>query len=240
MDIDLFHETIGDTLTNIWGIKNNSSNKLSLTCLYSINIFSNDDLIFWKTIINLEKMLEKNIEIKYHLSKGCRNKLICSIYCILASYQTIYSLPSMLNLKWKNGKIATHIIFGEALANLSAITLLAEANNLLLAIKTSDNNTNILKMVNLQISEFRTNSSLLKHFGKPTKELLQEDFIIFRKILLVNTISSLLLIYNCKYTKLIDNKVSIETLVDELLEIPNISHTEIFTKISNSNFLKTL
>ena len=46
MDIDLFHETIGDTLTNIWGIKNNSSNKLSLTCLYSINIFSNDDLIF--------------------------------------------------------------------------------------------------------------------------------------------------------------------------------------------------
>ena len=238
MDIELFHETIGNTLSNIWDSKNNT-NKLSLTCLYSINIFSNDDLIFWRAIVNLEDIFQKRTDPKYHLSKECHNKLVCAIYCMLASYQTIYSLPSMLDLKWKNGKISTHIIFGEALANLSSITLLAEANKLLLSIKTS-NSMDILKMVNQQISDFRNNSSLLKHFGNPTKQLLHDDFTSFRKILLNNTISSMLLIYNCKYKEIVDHQVSIDQLVDDLLVVSNISNNEVFTTISKSSFLKIL
>ena len=238
-EAEIFYETIGTCLVEKWGLS--STNKLSLTCLYCLNIFSDNDLIYWK-IAKLVNDLIKKVKYskardkdkdkesinnyKNNLNNENLTKLLVAIYCILASNQTIYGLPSMLDLKWKNGKISPHILFGEALSNLASITLVAEAHKILLELDTSISKIKLIAVLNKQIIDFRTNSDLIKQFGKSTKTMINTDYKIFQNVLLINMIMSILILNGYeinKVTKLKENITRIVKVIVKLLDEINIS-----------------
>ncbi len=234
MDTEIFYQTIGNTLSTEWG--ESSSNKLSLTCLYSLNIFSNNDFIYWNTAQVLKNILQERAT-GHSISETNFHKFISAIYCILASNQTVYSLPSMLNLKWRNGKITPHILFGESLSNLAAISLLSESHRLLLGINETNNKIELIKVFNKEIIEFRNKSQAIKHFGDISKEILEADYVTFRHTLLINTIVSLLVLYNYPSP----DRKEISLVVDKLLAHPTIPDNGLVENIlKNSSFLKSL
>lgn len=221
-EIEYLYEVVGICLKDKWG--DSTSNKLSLTCLYSLNIFSDEDLIYWKTAKLVNKLATiatkaNDNKITTLISENCMTKLISAIYCILASNQTIYNLPSMLNLSMKHGKITTHILFGDALANLSAIALVAESYKLLLELETTINKSELITVLNNQISDFRIKSNLINLFPNSNNDLLETDYLSFQKILLENTIISILLLRSYPNKNILDVKPVITTIVNSILQI---------------------
>ena len=238
MEIDKFYENIGEIILEQWG---DSRNKLSLCCLYSLNIFGKNDLVYWKTIIVINNILNNKVsDSNVSLSEKDLLKFITAIYCILASNQCIYNLPAMLNVRWMDGKITPHILFGESLANLSSITILAESYKLLMNINCKTNNSNILKLFNKEIETFRNNSKLIVNFGNTTTNMIKEDFNCFKLTLLVNTINSLFLLYNYDIDFLTEKREIIFKLSKFIIDVNDIDANEIIRIINNSNFVDIL
>lgn len=232
-DIEQLYEKIGECLKDKWG--DDTTNKLSLTCLYSLNIFSNEDIIYWKTAILVDKMInsiyDKGLSINNHINNINNisdindindmsfTKVITAIYCILASNQTIYNLPSMLNLNLYHGKITTHILFGDALANLSSITLVAESYKLLLELDTPINKCELIGVLNEQTSNFRATSKLINKFPKSTKELIKNDYQSFQITLLENTIITILILRSYSIDNILAAKKTIRQIAKELMSL---------------------
>ena len=213
MEIDSLHKMMGETLIKIWNV--NDQDKLSVACLYTLNLLNRDDLIYWETGLILHEILE--VRKGNNIPRHQIDLVMIAIYCLLASNQTIYHLPSMLNQRFIYGKIATHLVFGESLANLAAISLVAESYKLLLHVNSNINNSNLLKVVNSEISEFRHTSQLVKKFGQPNQALLADDFKQFRSVLLANTIKCILVIYGDSYENVVSQNEKIRQIVDRLM-----------------------
>ena len=250
MDIQIgtFCEIIGNKLNREWCNTNelnkpNKPNKLTLSCLYALNIFNEEDLVYWRTAHILDNLINKMVNpfsdnvITPKLESDTISTLMSAIYCILASNQTIYGLPSMLDLRWRNGKITPHILFGEALANLVAITLIAESHKLLLTVETKFNKNKLINLFNSQLSEFRGKSEVIKNFTSIDRGMLAKDYQESNVILLINTINAILYLYGVPVDLLTKHKEMLKHIAREISNKPTIDNHEIEEIISNTNLI---
>lgn len=241
MDIEIndFCELIGNLLNKEWLSSDTKPNKLTLSCIYALNIFGEADLIYWKTALCLVNLLKSSEHLNINKTENSPTeesirKLLISIYCILASNTTIYSLPSMLDQTWKDGKIVPHIIFGESLANLLSITLIAESHKFLLTIDTPYNKNKLINVLNKQLREFRMNSQVITNFNNIKKEMLHKDFKKFKVNLLINTINAVLFLFGYRIEELSKLDTIKENLANTLL-----SNKIIDNRVISDNIIKS-
>lgn len=163
-------------------LSSNTPHRLALACLYALNTFSESDMCYQEAIraTNLEGYANPE-EIEY---------ITVGVYCILASYQTLYDMPHMLNRRFRQGKICTHAIFGEALSYLVSLTLVAEAHRVLLQIPHNGRRLRILEVLDKEIFDFQKKSQILENFETITRPALEADYAEIQRVLLRNAITS--------------------------------------------------
>ena len=149
------------------------------------------------------------------------DKLLCSLFCIYSSYNVIYSLPSMLDIKSQNNNLTIHNFFGEATSQLVSLVLLSEAYNII----SKNINNDKLKMelyaiLNNQLGEYRNKSFLLRNLQNIKKSDISKDlnnihYLFFKSVIIFTYIivgkkinySSDNLIYNLYKIYFTDNYI---------------------------------
>ena len=171
-----------DNITNKYG-----KNKLTMAISYDLNNLSQVD----KNIIDLVKNIEQSINTEYNINYEL-NYLIYSLIYIHHSNKIIYNLPHMNNNIKEDGKTSLHVVFGETLSQLVAISLvteslycinkLCEINNL--TIKTRNNIMELYMKNTLDYNDILDN-----------KELLNTKFTSSIKLLYIKTLDISTYIY---------------------------------------------
>ena len=166
-----------------------STNKLALACVYSLQTFSERDSIYIRVIRTLADM--------YGYSGDDLDYLIVAAYCVLASYQTIYDMPHMRRRRFRDHKICTHVIFGEALAYLTSLTLLSEAQRIFSGISSKEATIQLLEMMHTDMHEFQRTSQVVATFHEIPNTALEQDYTNIQRMLLANVIKSVVIL--CGY-----------------------------------------
>lgn len=159
-----------------------STNKLALSCVYSLQTFSIQDSIYIRVIRTLSDM--------YGCSGTDLDCLVVATYCVLASYQTIYDMPHMRNRRFRDHKICTHVIFGEALSYLTSLTLLSEAQRIFSRISSKKATIQLLEMMHTDMHEFQQTSQVVATFEDIPNIALENDYMNIQGMLLANVIKS--------------------------------------------------
>jgi hypothetical protein len=186
-----------DNITNRYG-----KNKLTMAISYDLNNLSQVD----KNIIDLVKNIEKSINTNYNINYQL-NYLIYSLIYIHHSNKIIYNLPHMKNNIKEDDKPSLHIVFGETLSQLVAISLFTESlyciNKLCeinkLTIKTRNNIMELYMKNTLDYNDILDN-----------KELLNTKFSDSIKSLYIKTLD----ISTCIYEDIINSKTLLSTKND--------------------------
>jgi len=165
-------------------VSGQTPHKLALASLYALQIFGSSDISY------AEEMMRILPQSPDHEAE----QLIVAIYCILASYQTIYDMPHMLHRRFRNSKICTHVLFGDALSYLVSLTLLSEAHRILLLIPSTKHRLEILELLDTELYYFQETCQVLQQFDTVPREALVQDYTRFQEVLLRNSVQSMKLL----------------------------------------------
>ena len=194
--------------------KSGFNSKLALSCLYILNMLSETDVFFYDIGLYINNLFNDKSTIKDF------NILICALYTILLSYYSIYDLPCMLNKNISNKKISPHIVFGEALIQLSTLTLITETQNTLMNLSNL-RRLDILIIINNNINNYIIRSDSTSNFIDIKKEHVQTDITQFKKTVFTIMIKSILLLNNISYEKIELYDDNIEAMLCNILSNTN-------------------
>ena len=210
MTIITIHLIMKQYMLNNLIAKSGFDNKLALSCLYILNMLSETDVFFYDIGLYINNLFNNKSTTKDF------NILICSLYTILLSYYSIYDLPCMLNKNISSKKISPHIVFGEALIQLSNLTLITETQNTLMSLSNL-RRLDILLIINNNLNNYILESVSTANFIDIKRHHILQDINNFKKTVLTIMIKSILLLNNFSYEKVESHNDIIDSLSSKVI-----------------------
>lgn len=197
-----------DILATIF--KNQSpKNPLVVASLYSFQLISPKDLHIWRLSYALMNDLDRSIKSPLHLT-------LVALYCMYNSTNIIYNLPSLLNRPVVNRKPSLHIMFGEDVAQLVSISLMAEAfSNLSLLQKSLKTNNYISKIMDIIYQEYNSlhqDSQILLNLEHINRDNIQYDYNQLSNKLFIRSLESVFILLGYNDEKLCSIRNDLEQM----------------------------
>ena len=168
---------------------NKNSNLLLIACHYVLSQFTSQELLFGQIALNVYSIIGNSTDPSSIL------RFIASFYCILGSYKTIYSLPSMMDTGLNPGGVSSHRLYGESVSQLVSVILVGEGYRMLNQIPCP-NKIQLFKYLNKEIYNFRLQSKIIQEIKTIDKQTITEDFQKLKRDFLKNSLEGSMIVCN--------------------------------------------
>lgn len=171
---------------------NKPTNPLITASLYSFQLLTHREQQIWMLATALMDDLDPSCRPILH-------DTLTAVYCLYTATNVIYQMPSMLNKPICNGKPSLHLVFGENVAQLVSVSLVAEAFQLISQLqgKSTTNQQYIgrlMKHLHQEHEELQVNSAVFQNLENIQKSHILSDYTNLQTKLLASAISSVLII----------------------------------------------
>ena len=176
-----------DEILHIIFQNHSKTNPLVTASCYAFQLLTSRDFYIWHLVVALVKDLDatKTNELVY---------ILVAWYCTYVSTNTIYNMPMLCNKPMVNGKPTVHTLFGENVAQLVSISLMAEGYRVVSELsKLTNNRSNVSLLMKVAYHEYykvQQKSQIITSLESLTPEIIQADYALIQSKLYLSLLST--------------------------------------------------
>ncbi len=168
------------------------SNPLVTASLYSFQLLSYMEQKTWDIALALMNDLNTSIQQPLYCT-------LVSLFCLYTASHVVYHMPSLLDKNMCNGKPTLHVVFGENVAQLVSISLVAEAFQNLSQLPQNSDQANsylsgLLDSIYREYDTLQTESQVFKNLEHLQASDIANDYQRLKTKLLISAVSAVLLL----------------------------------------------